>query len=83
MEEDSVTREGLEHLENIESELEEIKEYTGSPRGWFYRGLMQGAGVVVGSIVALALLGWVLSLVGIIPGLSELADYLREVAGRI
>lgn len=75
--------EGIKHLKKIEGELGEIKENTGSWSGWFIRGIMQGAGIIVGTIVGLVALGWLLSILGFVPGLSELADYLRDAVERI
>ncbi len=73
-------QEGLKHLERIEGELTEIKENSGSWKGWFVRGILQGAGIIIGTILAAVLLGWALSILGIIPGLSDLIDYFRRVA---
>lgn len=73
-----VEEEGLKHLEQIEQELEEIKERTPSPQSGFTYGLWQGAGVLLGGILALTLLGWVLTLLGVIPGLGEIAQYLQN-----
>jgi hypothetical protein len=76
---DEVTqREGLEHLANIEQELEAIKERTPTPHRAFVYGLLQGAGALVGGVVALILLGWVLALFGIIPGLATISHYLQN-----
>lgn len=72
-------QEGLEHLANIERELETIKERTPSARKAFTYGLLQGAGALVGGVFALALLGWALALFGVIPGLSAIAHYLQNV----
>lgn len=62
--------------EDIKSDLEDIKSLTGDSKTWFWRGIMQGAGAIVGSIFMLILLGWLLSLLGVIPGVGEIADYV-------
>jgi hypothetical protein len=36
-------------------------------------------GIVIGSLLGLALLGWILSFLGIIPGLDQLANYIRTL----
>jgi hypothetical protein len=64
-------------LKKIERQVSEIKAHTTNPLRSLLNGMLYGAGWVVGSVVALALLGWVLSLVGFVPGFGELANYLR------
>lgn len=74
---------GLEHLERIEEELEEIRTRTSNPRRSFLIGILQGAGAIIGGILALALVGWLLSILGIIPGFGHLADYLRSLVDNL
>lgn len=81
--ENDAAREGINHLKKIEVELSEIRENTGGWRGWFFRGVLQGAGIIVGTIAGVVLFGWVLSILGFIPGFSDIADYLRSVADRV
>lgn len=69
----------LRHLGNIETELREIKKRTPNPRRAFINGVLQGMGAVVGTILAVALLGWTLSVFGVIPGLGELAGHLERI----
>jgi len=71
----------IKQLIKIEKKLEEIKDRTGSTKRAFFYGLLQGAGAVLGGIIALMLLGWILYLVGLVPGLSDIAEYLRSVVG--
>jgi hypothetical protein len=74
-----IEEEGLKHLEHIEQELEEIKDRTPSrPRAFTY-GLWQGAGALLGGILALALLGWALSFFGVIPGFTTIAKYFQDI----
>lgn len=79
---DQIEAEGLKHLEHIEQELEEIRDRTPHrPRAFFY-GVLYGAGAVLGGVIGIALLGWVLSLFGVIPGLGEIAHYLQGIVDR-
>ncbi len=69
--------------EGIKNDLEEIKHLTGDSKAWFWRGIMQGAGAIVGSIAMLIILGWVLSILGVIPGVADIADYIRGYMNQI
>ncbi len=73
----------VEKLEEIQTDLVELKSLAGSSTAWFYRGILQGAGAIVGSILMLIFLGWVLSFLGFFPGFSEIADYIRGYADRV
>lgn len=77
-----VKEEGLKHLEQIEQDLEEIKDRTLTRRQTFIHGIWQGAGALLGGVLALTLLGWVLSLFGVIPGLGDIADYLKNIVDK-
>ncbi|MBY0294140.1 hypothetical protein K2Q08_02295 [Patescibacteria group bacterium] len=80
---DDKIEEGLERLENIEGDLEEIKNRT--PNQWisFRNGILQGAGAVVGGILAVLLLGWVLSIFGLIPGFGTIAHSIQEAMSEL
>ena len=71
-------QEGLQHLENIEKELEEIKNRTPNSARAFLNGMLQGSGAVIGSIATVILLGWFLTFFGVIPGLGDIAHYLQN-----
>jgi len=73
---------GLEHLQKIETELEEIKDRTANPQRSFLSGILYGAGALVGSILAIIILGWILSLLGVVPGFGSLATYLHSIVDR-
>ena len=79
---ESAVQSGLEHLAKIESELEEIKERTADPKRSLFNGILSGAGAILGSIAALIILGWLLSLIGILPGFGSIAAYLHGVVDR-
>lgn len=68
----------IKQLIKIERRLEEIKDRTGSTKRAFFYGLLQGAGAVLGGIAAIILLGWILSVIGVIPGFGDIATYLRD-----
>ena len=44
----------------------------------FVNGIFHGMGAVVGGIFALALIGWILSLLGVIPGFDRFETYLGD-----
>jgi len=74
---------GLAHLAQIEEELSEIKERTPTPRRAFLFGILQGGGAVVGGILAVILIGWTLSIFGIIPGFGFITEYLQNAVAKI
>lgn len=76
---ETTEQKGIKHLEQIEGELEEIKNRQPAPGSAFAYGLLQGAGALLGGIFALTLLGWVLSFFGIVPGLGTIAKYLQDI----
>lgn len=77
---EKIEREGLKHLERIEEDVEEIKRRAPGSKRAFLNGVMQGVGAVVGSIAAVFLLGWILSLLGFIPGLQEFVEAIRTTS---
>jgi hypothetical protein len=79
----SIEQKGVEHLRHIEKELEEIKDRTPTSSRAFLNGILQGGGAIVGSIAALILLGWLLSVFGVIPGFSDIAQYLQNVINQV
>ena len=81
--EDTFEKEGLEQLARIETELEEIKDRTANPKRSFINGIWQGAGAIVGSIAAIILLGWGLSLLGLVPGVGEIANSLHSMVDQV
>ena len=68
----------LRQLKKIESELSQIKEVTTNPRRTFFNGILYGAGALVGGILGVILLGWLLSIAGFIPGISEITDMIQR-----
>lgn len=80
--EENAVQSGLEHLKNIEEELGEIKERTSDPKRSLLNGMLSGAGAIVGSIAALIILGWLLSLLGVLPGFGSIAAYLHGIVDK-
>jgi hypothetical protein len=78
-----VDEQELRQLKEIKKELSEINEKTNDPKRVFLSGMLSGAGWFVGGILAVALLGWVLNILGVIPGFSELSDYVRSLMGEL
>ena len=76
-------KEGLKHLKNIEDDIEEIKERTPGARRSFLNGILWGAGTVLGTALAFVLLGWVLSVFGLIPGMRDMVEYLQAIVSQI
>lgn len=72
----------IKQLKEIKKELSEIKERS-APRNAFLNGVLYGAGALVGGILAVALLGWVLNILGVIPGFSELSDYVQSLVDEV
>lgn len=64
-------------LDKIAHSLEAIRAQGTDWKRSFFMGLFQGAGVVAGGIVALAVTGWVLGLLGFIPGFDSLEQSLN------
>jgi hypothetical protein len=73
-----VEQAALNHLSRIEGELETIKNRTPDSKRSFINGVWQGAGVVLGGIVAVLLLGWVLFIFGLIPGFGFITSHLKD-----
>ncbi len=79
-----IEQEGLRRLQHIEEEVGKIESRTpGNLRHSFIAGIMSGAGAVVGGVAALTLAGWVLSLLGIIPGFGYIAHYLQDIMANL
>jgi F0F1-type ATP synthase assembly protein I len=72
-----------EEVRKVEALLGEIKENTeAGPAKSFINGLMYGAGIVLGTIVGVMLVGWLLSIAGVIPGLDVIANNLSDILNK-
>ncbi len=73
-------KEAKKEIEKVEGILTEIRANTGLP--WWrmiFNGALYGSGVVIGTVLAIAALGWVLSFFGVIPGFAQLAGQLQSI----
>lgn len=69
-----------EEVKKVEALLGEIKENTEArPAKSFVNGVLYGAGIVLGTIAGVALVGWLLSILGVIPGLDVLARTFADI----
>ena len=80
---DIIENKGLEHLAQIEESLEVIEKNTPTSGRAFLYGVLQGAGAVVGSVLTLSLLGYLLTLFGVLPGFGVIAHYLQGVVAQL
>lgn len=71
------------HLEAIEKELKVIRVATTSIKSSLVRGLMYGAGYVIGAVTIVVLVGWILNIIGIIPAFNDQVDEFRSALNRI
>lgn len=70
----------LKQLQSIEKYLQSIKKEVTWP-WWriFFQGLLRGAGLVVGTVLTIALAGWILNIFGFIPGIGDMAKNLQAI----
>ncbi|MCF7844028.1 hypothetical protein K9M47_03990 [Candidatus Gracilibacteria bacterium] len=66
------------HLQNIEKEVRELKEASTGLKSTLIRGLVYGAGYVIGAVIIVVLIGWILNIVGIIPVFNSQVTEFRE-----
>ncbi len=73
--------------EDFQKEIAEIKDYlkiigknTKQPV-WhsFFKGMLSGLGSVIGIVLAVAAVGWILNVMGIIPGFKNQAVELKTM----
>lgn len=67
----------IRQLREIRQELEAIRENTAAKTS-FWHGILYGIGWIIGSLVALVLVGWLLSVLGIIPGLNHIVAVFQN-----
>ncbi len=67
-----------EKLNQIATTLEAIKKQGRDWKRAVFMGIFQGAGIVLGGIIALALLGWLLAILGVVPGFDTFEQNLNR-----
>lgn len=72
-----IEKEELEQLKSIDSNIDDLKDRIPGPKRALLNGILQGMGIVTGSLAAVALIGWTLSIFGLVPGLDIIAEYIR------
>ncbi len=74
------------HLESIEKEIVTLRKISTGFRSTLMRGMIYGAGYVIGAVVIVVIVGWVLNVIGVIPELStqvkEFQTALERIGGR-
>ena len=69
-----------QEVRKVEALLGEIKENTEArPSKSFLNGVLYGAGIVLGTIVGVVFVGWLLSILGVIPGFDVLAHRFSDI----
>ena len=78
-----IEKDSLRQLKKIEKELSAIKDRTADPRRTFLNGILYGVGAFIGGVVAIVAAGWLLSFLGIVPGLDRLVPYIQALLAKI
>jgi hypothetical protein len=70
----------FEKLEAIENTLVEIRRIL-KPTRWqmFVQGLWRAVGYLVGLILAIAIIGWFLNIIGLVPAFSTFSQNMQEI----
>ncbi len=71
------------HLEKIESELVLIRRGITDFSSYFVRGMLQGAGYLIGAAIILTIVGWILNIAGVIPAFSDAVDEFRSSLNQV
>jgi hypothetical protein len=74
-------------LEKIDAKLSHMDKVATGAWRTLWRGVIYGAGYVIGAIVIIVVVGWVLDVAGIIPALghqvSEFRTALQNIGGTV
>ncbi len=73
----------IQELKKITEELKRVEANTGSSWWAFYRGILSGGGAIIGGIIAVILIGALLSILGVIPGFQAIAAYINAAIANI
>jgi hypothetical protein len=69
-----------DEAKKVEVLLGEIRSNTQArPSRSFINGMLYGGGVVLGTLVGVALVGWLLTVLGVIPGFDVLAHKFSDI----
>jgi hypothetical protein len=69
-----------QELDSVRSTLEDIRESVAPTRwGLFVQGLWRAAGYVAGLVIAVVAIGWILTVLGVIPFFAEFSSELKEI----
>lgn len=71
------------HLEKIEAELKDFHKTSTSFSSTLKRGLVYGAGSVLGAVFVVIIVGWLLNIVGIIPAFNDQVTEFRAALDRV
>ena len=71
------------HLTKIEKEVIVLRTELTTLWPVFMRGVVNGAGYVVGAALILTLIGWMLNIVGVIPAFTQGVNEFRASIDRI
>jgi hypothetical protein len=66
------------NLEKIEDELKRVDKNANGMWRTFWRGVVYGAGYVVGAIIILVIAGWILNIIGVIPAFTNQVNEFRS-----
>ena len=67
-------------LEEIETTLKDIHKIL-KPSRWelFVQGLWRAVGYLVGLVATIAIVGWFLNIIGLIPFFKEFAENMKDI----
>ncbi len=71
------------HLENIEREIVELRKGSNGLFATLVRGLIYGAGYIIGAALIVILIGWVLNIIGVIPAFNAQVAEFRAALEQI
>ena len=72
-----------EHLEKIEGELVKMRERSTNLHHSLWRGRVYGAGYVIGAVLVIVIVGWILTIIGVIPALSRYAIAIQTALDNV
>ena len=68
-------------LEEIQKSLSSMEKSLRKPTRWGFvaEGLWRGVGYLIGLVIAVAIFGWLLNIVGVIPFLNNFSQDMKEI----